>query len=178
MEEKESDVNEARQEYDKLERQYKRELEHVKALKQKAQEEAPLVDDNNEPNLLRQQLDDLGTMELAEAEAMLEDAERKADDIVADPDVLRQYEENQRALEKAQVQLDDLTGSKERKIAELEKKVKPWRDALTNSLSEVDTLFSRYMSELGYTGMCKINQVRFCFLFELTHGVLWEFFDM
>ena len=162
MEEKESDVNEARQEYDKLERLYKRELEHVKALKQKAQEEAPLVDDNNEPNLLRQQLDDLGTMELAEAEAMLEDAERKANDIVADPDVLRQYEKNQRELEKAQVQLDDLTGSKERKVAELEKKVKPWRDALTNSLSEVDTLFSKYMSELGYTGMCKIELARIC----------------
>ena len=160
MEDKQAAVEEARREYDKIDRQYKRELEHVKALKEEAEEIAPLLDEEGQPNQLREKLDGLGVMDLQGAEAALEEAEKIADDIVADPDVLRQYVAVQKELEDAQFKLDDLTGSKQRKLDELKKRVEPWKTALTNSVHKVDVLFSRYMSELGYTGRFRIFVTR------------------
>ena len=166
MEDKQAAVEEARREYDKIDRQYKRELEHVKALKEEAEEIAPLLDEEGQPNQLREKLDGLGVMDLQGAEAALEEAEKIADDIVADPDVLRQYVAVQKELEDAQFKLDDLTGSKQRKLDELKKRVEPWKTALTNSVQKVDVLFSRYMSELGYTGMFRIFVTRVFWFFR------------
>lgn len=127
-------------------------MEDARALKEKAEEEAPLVDENNEPLPLKAQLEDLPLDNVEEAQAALEEAEEKANDIIADTDVIRQYQDRRRELEDAQAQLDILTGSKENRLKNLEKIRIPWETALRNNVSEVNELFARYMSELGCTG--------------------------
>jgi chromosome segregation ATPase len=125
-------------------------------LKAKADEAAPLHAEDGSELPLKKQLDDLPVETREETEAALEEAEAKVNSIIADPNVVRHYEERQKEIEKVQADLDDLTSAKEGKKTELEQKREPWEAALTNSVSKVDLLFTRYMAELGCTGEVKL----------------------
>ena len=55
-------------------------------------------------------------------------------------------------MEEVQVELDNVTSSKEKRKNELEQKLKPREQALDESVAKVDLLFSKYMRELGCAG--------------------------
>jgi chromosome segregation ATPase len=120
--------------------------------KAEADEKAPLEDADGKALPLIDELSDLPVETLEEAELALEEAETKANSIVADPNVIRQYEARKREMEQVQAELDDLTGSRERRLDELDQKVKPWEQMLDNSVAKIDALFSAYMREMGCTG--------------------------
>jgi vacuolar-type H+-ATPase subunit I/STV1 len=124
----------------------------LQKLKVKADEEAPLVDEDGNELPLKAELEALGEENLEDVEAALDEAEAKLNEIEADPNVLRLYKEKQQQMEDVQQQLDDLTSSKDNKMIELNQKLDPWENALQNSVAKVDTLFSKYMAELGCTG--------------------------
>lgn len=150
---------EAQDNFKTAESQYKRANEKfaklrsaLEKLKEQADEEAPLCDEEGNELPLKAQLEELGVANTQEAEVALEEAEEKANSIIANPNVVRQYEEKKEEMELAQGQLDDLKEGKDAKEAQLNNKRKPWEDALTNSITKVDKLFSKYMAEFGFTG--------------------------
>lgn len=127
--------------------------------KAEADEKAPLEDADGKALPLIDELNDLPVETLEEAELALEEAETKANSIVADPNVIRQYEARKREMEQVQAELDDLTGSRERRLDELDQKVKPWEQMLDNSVAKIDALFSTYMREMGCTGKTRKRSI-------------------
>ena len=124
----------------------------MEVLKAQADREAALTDADGNELPLRAQLDAVACDSVPDAQAALEEAEQHADSIIADPNVIRQYEARMQEMEQVQAELDNLTTSKQRRVEELKQKVQPWEDALSNSVSKVDCLFSGYMREVGCTG--------------------------
>ena len=101
---------------------------------------------------LKAQLEDLAVEDMEDAKAALEEAQQKADSIIADPNVVRVYEAKKAELEAAEVELDEITSSREKIIIEMNTKLAPWEQALETSVSDIDKRFSTYMRELGCTG--------------------------
>jgi len=129
---------------------------------------APLVDEDGNDTVLKERL----MVELAQfdsiglAEAALEEAESKINDIHADPNVQRLYEEKKKELEEAQEDLDDMNTRKERRVSELEQIKEPWLETLKKMISTVDKRFTKYMSELGCVGEVSLkfeNDLNFSF---------------
>jgi chromosome segregation ATPase len=124
--------------------------------KQKAEAEAPLTDENGDDTPLKEELENLNVANLHEVELALEEAQRKADSIDANPDVIRQYEVRKKEIAELEVHLEDITTAKDMKVANLANMRRRWEDALINNLTEVDSRFSRYMEEMGCTGTIKL----------------------
>ena len=129
---------------------------------------APLVDEDGNDTALKERL----MVELAQvntvglAEVALEEAEAKINDIHADPNVLRLYEEKKQELEETQEDLDDMTTRKEKRVSELERMKEPWVETLKETISTVDKRFTKYMSELGCVGGVSLkheNDLNFSF---------------
>ena len=139
-------------EYIKIQADYKRSVAEVRRVKEEADREAPLHDAHGNDLPLKAQLEELGVETLDEALLALDDAQQKVDNIIADHNAIREYERNKAELEDVQAQLDDLNISDERRREELNSKVRPWEQALTQSVAKVDALFGRYMAEMGCTG--------------------------
>jgi chromosome segregation ATPase len=154
--EKEQLFNQHTTEYGRMSKLFETSRRVLEDLKAKADEAAPLQAEDGSDLPLKKLLDDLPVETREETEAALEEAEAKANSIIADPNVVRHYEERKKEIEKVQADLDDLTSAKEGKLTELEQKRKPWEDALTNSVDKVDLLFTKYMAELGCTGEVKL----------------------
>lgn len=142
----------AQHEYQDATAQYTQQRKVLQQLKNKAEEEAPLTDENGEELPLKAQLEDLPVEHVEEARAALEEAMAKVDSIIADPKVVRVYEEKKLELESSEAELENLSSSRERRVNEMNQKLKPWEEALSNFVSKIDAKFSNYMRELGCTG--------------------------
>lgn len=149
----------ARREFEKAKAEYKKASEaygkakaDMEVLRAQADQEAAIVDADGNELPLKAELEAIACETVPDAQAVLEEAEQHADSIIADPNVVRQYEARKQEMEQVQAELDNLTTSKERRIEELKQKLQPWEDALSNSVSKIDALFSGYMREVGCTG--------------------------
>lgn len=154
----EQSLNELTQSVQRAQKEYaeaRKELENLKAL---ADENAPLYDENGGDLPLKAQLEDLPVETMEEAQAALEEAEAKAESIVADANVMRQYEAKKQEMEETQAELDNVASSKEKRQNELQQKLKPWEQALDEAVAKVDAKFSRYMNELGCTGEIQLSK--------------------
>jgi chromosome segregation ATPase len=160
----------AKRDYQHVNQQYKQARARLTDLKREADSIAPITDDDGNDLPLKAELDGLPVETLDEAEDALDEAIRKADEIVADPNVIRQYELRQKEMEELQTQLDNLTSSREKQVDALKQKVSPWETRLLTQVSKVDVLFSVYMRELGCTG--KTVNTNFVNLQCCLHGVL------
>ena len=139
-------------EYNNALADFKDSMKRVHAAKVQAEEHAPLFDENGDDLPLKAELESLGVETLDDAVVALEEAEAKVKNIHADNNAIREYERNQTEMEEVQALLDDLDGKEKRQRAELESKAKPWEAKLSNSVQDVDKLFSKYMAEMGCTG--------------------------
>ena len=135
--------------YDKIFKQKRAELQQIKEI---ADREAPLEDENGNDLPLKAELEALAVENQHEAQAALDEAEIKINSIVADPKVVQQYEQRQQEIEQLEQELDDVTMSKDAKLKELDRKRVPWETALTKAVEKINAKFSFYMAELGCTG--------------------------
>lgn len=161
--------NEAR----KIVAMFNRQRDAMKELKQHAEQHAPLVDAEGNELPLKAQLDALPVKSVAETEAAMEEAKAKINGIDANPEVIRQYHERKKEIEIIRAQLSELTQSKDSKISDLEKKRKPWEQALENAVVKVNHLFEQYMAELGCAGKCWFKHL---YAFNLHSRVTLDFF--
>lgn len=152
LQDSQEELRAAESDYIKVQADYKKSVAEVRRVKADADTEAPLTDEAGNDLPLKAQLEELGVETLDEALLALDDAQQKVDSIIADNNAIRAYERNKSELEDVQAQLDDLNTSEERRRDELKSKVQPWEQALTHSVTKVDTLFGRYMAEMGCTG--------------------------
>jgi len=147
-------MEEYKQRFRNIKQQFSVEKNKFKEISARANDVAPLEDEDRNPTVLKDRL----MVELAQfdsiglAEAALEEAEAKLRDIHSDPNVERLYEEKKRELEDANDALDDLTTRKDKRRSELERMTVPWFETLKKTISTVDTRFTKYMSELGCVG--------------------------
>lgn len=143
-----------KQEYFDLKRDYKDGKKGYKKAQAKAMTEAPLEDEEGSPTALKEKLEvDLSQFETVDhAQAALEDAEAKVNNIHSDPNIMRLYEEKRKELEESKENLDDMTDMKGKKINELNRQKDPWESSLDKIIATVDTRFSQYMGELGCVG--------------------------
>lgn len=158
----------SKQKFRNLKQQLSTEKNRFKEKSAIATTKAPLVDEDGNDTVLKERL----MVELAQfdsiglAEAALEEAESKINDIHADPNVQRLYEEKKKELEEAQEDLDDMNTRKERRVSELEQIKEPWLETLKKMIETVDKRFTKYMSELGCVGEVSLkfeNDLNFSF---------------
>lgn len=125
-----------------------------------AMKEAPIEDeDGNDLPLMKVLEVDLHQFQTVDhAEAALEDAEAKVNNIHSDPNVVRLYEEKKKELEETRGDLDDMTNRKEKKIDELNLKKKPWELSLDEIVTTIDKRFGNYMRELGCKGEVRLRK--------------------
>jgi hypothetical protein len=148
------EVDKSKQNFRVLKQQFSAEKNLYKEKSAHANKEAPLEDDDGNESVLKEKFQD----QLAQfdsitlAQAALEEAEAKMNDIHSDPNVVRLYEEKKKELEETQEDLDDLTSRKEKGVSELERMKEPWFETLKKTISTVDKRFTKYMSELGCVG--------------------------
>lgn len=121
-------------------------------LQQRANKEAPLHDEDGNDLPLRAELESLGVETLDQVEVAMEEAEQKANSIDANPDAIRQFEARKKEIEQLEVQLEQMVQDKEDKTAQLDRNRKRWEDSLHDRIVETNSLFSKYMSEMGTTG--------------------------
>ena len=136
----------SKQKFRNLKQQLSTEKNRFKEKSAIATTKAPLVDEDRNDTVLKERL----MVELAQfdsiglAEAALEEAESKINDIHADPNVQRLYEEKKKELEEAQEDLDDMNTRKERRVSELEQIKEPWLETLKKMIETVDKRFVTY----------------------------------
>ena len=162
------EMESSKQKFRNLKQQLSTEKNRFKEKSAIATTKAPLVDEDGNDTVLKERL----MVELAQfdsiglAEAALEEAESKINDIHADPNVQRLYEEKKKELEEAQEDLDDMNTRKERRVSELEQIKEPWLETLKKMIETVDKRFTKYMSELGCVGEVSLkfeNDLNFSF---------------
>lgn len=149
-----------KQEFLRIKRDFKLAKNVYKESKKIAMAEAPLEDeDGNElplKNVLSEDLHQFSTVD--HAEAALDDAEAKVNNIHSDPNVVRLYEEKKKELEETRGDLDDMTNRKEKKINELNRQKDPWESELDVIVTTVDKRFGNYMRELGCKGEVRLRK--------------------
>lgn len=126
--------------------------QELAAKKKQAEIEAPLTDANGEPLALKSQLEELEHQTLHDVEAAHEEAILKADSIVANPAVIRQYAELKEKIEMKQAELEALSSSKNNKLGGIETKRKVWESSLQSNVVKINSLFTKYMAIMGCTG--------------------------
>ena len=139
-------------EFEQMSKAFKEKKAELAQIKADAMEQAPLEDEDGNDLPLKEQLEALPVSDIHECEAAYEEAKQKAESIIADPNVVRQYTKKKEELEEAQAELDNLESSKEKRQNEMDQKFRPWKQALENSVAQIDKRFSKYMAELGCTG--------------------------
>jgi chromosome segregation ATPase len=120
--------------------------------KKQADTEAPLADENGRELPLKSQLEALEVQFLDDVEAAHEEAMLKADSIVANPAVIRQYAELKEKIEAKQTELESLSSSKNNKLSNIETKRKMWETSLQTNVAKINALFTKYMAIMGCTG--------------------------
>jgi chromosome segregation ATPase len=131
-----------------------------KKLKDQAEAEAPMVDDEGNETDLKRQLDvELAQYETVEyAQAALDEAEETIRNSVRDNNVRDQYAKKQAELEEAKQELDELVDAKNNSETNLQRKSEPWRVALERLIEKIDKKFSGYMKELGCVGAVRLHK--------------------
>jgi hypothetical protein len=89
---------------------------------------------------------------LDQVEVAIEEAEHKANSIDANPDVIRQYEARKIEIEKLEATVEQRVQDETDKAAQLDKKRDRWESKLQNQISEMNSLFSEYMKDMGNAG--------------------------
>jgi chromosome segregation ATPase len=120
--------------------------------KEQAETEAPLTDENGRELPLKGLLEALDVQHLNDVEAAHEEAMLKADSIVANPAVIRQYTELKEKIEAKETELESLSSSKNNELSVIEKKKKVWETSLQNNVAKINALFTKYMAIMGCTG--------------------------
>ena len=95
---------------------------------------------------------------LDEIEALLTDAQDKINGIDDNPEVLRRYEERKKEVKETRAELENLNEAKDVKRQQLESLAAPWKKALEKTLEKVNTLFMRYMADLGCAGEVRLRK--------------------
>lgn len=116
------------------------------------QQEAPIEDEDGNPLPLRQEMEDLGLDTLDQVEVAMEEASAKANAVAANPDVVRQYEIRKKQIEELEVQVEDMKQAEIEKTAQLERNRKRWESRLEEQIAMMNSLFTKYMSEMGNAG--------------------------
>lgn len=142
--------------YARADEDFKRIRDQVVKLKQDAEKEAPLTDDEGNDTPLRSLLDGLPS-DKTELEQKKEDLEDKIKSIQDSPELLERYEAQSVKLEAKKAELESRKGSKEAKREELKAISVPWQTKLTNIVSEVNNKFEKYMQELGCAGKFSLS---------------------
>jgi chromosome segregation ATPase len=123
-----------------------------------ADEKAPITDENGEPTQLKMQLEEIGLDNLNELDCAYEEAMAKANDIADNPDAIRQYEQRKKDIDQLEIELERRTNHEANKVKRIDELGNAWERALMKHVSEVNKLFTTYMSEMGCTGeisVCK-----------------------
>jgi chromosome segregation ATPase len=134
-------------EYSQISSNYQQVLKNTKNLRAKATE---MVDIHNDP-VMRAKLEELPET-LPEVEAALDEATLKVNSTTDNPEVLVQYEQRKREIVETREELEGLSHAQDAKRVNLEKMKDPWESALKNTVTKVNTLFEKYMTELGFAG--------------------------
>lgn len=137
---------------------FKQKKHQIKIRRQELNEVSPLQDENNQPTPLQDEIQALGHDGLEDYEAALEEAEQKVNSIHDDPNAIKQYEDTLAEIETVEAQLDQVQGSKDRIGRKIQQLLETWKATLENSITEINKLFTGYMSELGVTGEVKLKR--------------------
>lgn len=162
------EMESSKQKFRLFKQQFTAEKNRFKELSANAMAIAPLEDEDGNETVLKDklmnELDQFNTIGLAEA--ALEEAESKVENIHFDSNAVQRYEEKKMELEDSQQELDNLTSQKEKSVSELERKKEPWFKGLKNLIETIDKRFTKYMSELGCVGEISLkydNDLNFSF---------------
>ena len=107
-------------EFEQMSKAFKEKKAELAQIKADAMEQAPLEDEDGNDLPLKEQLEALPVSDIHECEAAYEEAKQKAESIIADPNVVRQYTKKKEELEEAQAELDNLESSKEKRQNEVQ----------------------------------------------------------
>jgi structural maintenance of chromosomes protein 5 len=156
---------EARAEFGELEQQLnnakanlKTGKNKLKVMKADADRAAPIVDDNGDPLPLKDLLEALPYATTEEIDVALEEFQAKANSIDDNPDVVRQYEQRKKEIAEKEQELSHYQDSKDSKVQEINRVSECWSAALKNSLTEVNSLFGKYMADLGCAGEISLTE--------------------
>lgn len=152
MEETRAEFNELEQRALQIQQSFAAVKKRAAETKKEAETNAPLQDTSGNALPLKAQLEELDVQTLHDVEAALEEAIQKADSIVANPDVIRQYADLKEMIESTRADLEEMTSSKDKQVAAIDDKLKPWEAALSNSVAKINSLFTKYMCIMGCTG--------------------------
>mmetsp|Transcript_41702 Transcript_41702/g.120457 ORF Transcript_41702/g.120457 Transcript_41702/m.120457 type:complete len:1122 (+) Transcript_41702:155-3520(+) len=138
--------------------EYNRMAEEVNRLHEEANAVAPLMDADKNELPLKAELDALPVATVDECMVAMEESAQEVDSIEADHNAIREYERNKEAIEVVRTQLSDLNESEERKKNELDMLRQPWEEALERAVAKVDSLFGKYMTEMGCMGEVRLTK--------------------
>jgi len=158
LNEKKASSEEIGQKYNDTCERFKESKARLQECRTRADQIAPLRDENGNDTPLKAQLEELVVENLEEANVALEDANNKVNSIDANPDAVRQYEARQKEMEEVRQKLEEETDAKDTKLRALDQERQPWEAALENSVSKVNALFGMYMQELGCAGEVKLSK--------------------
>lgn len=142
----------------RLQQEFKNLRQRLTQAKNAAQSEAPLEDREGNPLPLKAKLEALEVSTLAEVEAALEDVEQTINAIQANDGVFRQYGKLQLEVADVEEQLQQLTSSKDAKLALIAERRRPWETAITNHIYKTNVKFCKYMEEMGCTGEVRLKK--------------------
>lgn len=128
---------------------------NLKALKELADRDAPMVDSNGNELPLKELLGNLPD-EIDEIDAMKEELLIKINTISDNPGVIREYERRKKEIQEQEHELEQFGEEQDMKKRELTEIMLPWESRLINTVKKVDVLFKEYMKELNFVGEVKL----------------------
>jgi len=126
--------------------------------KAKADELAPLEDENGNELPLKRQLENVDIEGLVELDAALEESLRVLNQFDANPEVIRQYEKLKSEIEDIEAKLADISSSKDAELRAINEAREEWEGRLDNHIQKINGLFSTYMEEVGCTGEVRLTR--------------------
>ena len=156
--EKEQESQELQNEVVQINDKFRKAKQKASEVHKVAVAEAPLEDEDGNPLPLKLKLEALDVQTVAEAEAAHDDVMQTANRIQENDGVVRHYEALKEEVAHIEKQLDQLSSSKEAKLALISEKSKPWESALTNHIYKINCKFSSYMKEMGCTGEVRLKK--------------------
>eukprot|EP00549_Striatella_unipunctata_P004322 CAMPEP_0118725814 /NCGR_PEP_ID=MMETSP0800-20121206/33350_1 /TAXON_ID=210618 ORGANISM="Striatella unipunctata, Strain CCMP2910" /NCGR_SAMPLE_ID=MMETSP0800 /ASSEMBLY_ACC=CAM_ASM_000638 /LENGTH=480 /DNA_ID=CAMNT_0006634557 /DNA_START=166 /DNA_END=1608 /DNA_ORIENTATION=- len=127
----------------------------MRQLKESAQKIAALQDSDGNDLPLKEVLQELPAT-LDEVDAALEESILKVNSIADNPEVIRQYNERQSEIKNLQEEMSNINEVQEMKRERMKGIREPWEAALKNTISKVNILFGKYMTELGCAGEVRL----------------------
>lgn len=157
MIEKKAEYAELEQEGKRIQAAFTQIRQQLAKAKDAAQKHAPIVDSEGNDTPLKEELTNLEVDNLHELESALEEADAKVNSIVADPNVIRQYEARKAEIEATKGELEEMSNFEESKILAINSKREPWEKCLKERVQQLDVHFNKYMQEMGFVGEVKLT---------------------